>query len=288
MNQPFVEKPMRVSIGCRLRYKLTQPTPLIATLNVHYSRFGDLERADYLVTSPSVTLDSYRDGFGNWCTRMIAPPGDFTLSTDGIFRDQGLPDPISPGAMQHAVERLPHDTLVYLLGSRYCDTDLLSEQAWSLFESTPQGWERVQAICDYVHGAVRFDYMQADATRTASQTLAGGTGVCRDFTHLGIAFCRCMNIPARYCTGYLGDIGVPPVPDPMDFSAWFEVYLGGRWYTFDARHNTPRIGRIVMARGRDATDCAISTSFGTARLITFAVHTDAVADVTTADLMQAA
>jgi transglutaminase-like putative cysteine protease len=280
MNQPFVEKPMRVSIGCRLRYKLTQPTPLIATLNVHYSRFGDLERADYLVTSPSVTLDSYRDGFGNWCTRMIAPPGDFTLSTDGIFRDQGLPDPISPGAMQHAVERLPHDTLVYLLGSRYCDTDLLSEQAWSLFETTPQGWERVQAICDYVHGAVRFDYMQADATRTASQTLAGGTGVCRDFTHLGIAFCRCMNIPARYCTGYLSDMGEPLPHPPGDFAAWMEVYLDNQWWAFDPRNNARRYARILIARGRDAADVPLTQTFGPNTLTDFKVWTEAISGAT--------
>ncbi|MGR3372715.1 transglutaminase family protein [Pseudooceanicola nanhaiensis] len=271
---------MRVSIGCRLRYKLTQPTPLIATLNVHYSRFGDLERADYLVTSPSVTLDSYRDGFGNWCTRMIAPPGDFTLSTDGIFRDQGLPDPISPGAMQHAVERLPHDTLVYLLGSRYCDTDLLSEQAWSLFETTPQGWERVQAICDYVHGAVRFDYMQADATRTASQTLAGGTGVCRDFTHLGIAFCRCMNIPARYCTGYLSDIGEPLPHPPGDFAAWMEVYLDNQWWAFDPRNNARRYARILIARGRDAADVPLTQTFGPNTLTDFKVWTEAISGAT--------
>ncbi|MCU0855405.1 MAG: transglutaminase family protein, partial [Rhodobacteraceae bacterium] len=200
-------KGMRVSIGCRLRCSLPQPTPLIAMLNVHHWRFGDLERADYLITSPSVPRESYRDGFGNWCTRMVAPAGDFTLSTDGIFRDAGLPDPTAPGARRHRVQDLPSETLVYLLGSRYCDTDILSEEAWRLFEGTQPGWERVEAICDYVHGHVMFDYMRASATRTASQTLAGAHGVCRDFAHLAIAFCRCMNIPARYCTGYLSDIG---------------------------------------------------------------------------------
>jgi transglutaminase-like putative cysteine protease len=178
-------------------------------LNVHYSRFGDLERADYLVTQPSVPLESYRDGFGNWCTRMVAPAGDFTLSTDGIFRDCGLPDPVAPDATQAAVQDLPFETLVYLLGSRYCDTDLLSEEAWRRFETTQPGWARVQAICDFVHSAVAFDYMEASATRTASETLAGGKGVCRDFAHLAIALCRCMNIPARYCTGYLSEFGEP-------------------------------------------------------------------------------
>jgi transglutaminase-like putative cysteine protease len=182
----------------------------------------------------------------------------------------------APWAQQIEVQNLPSDVLVYLLGSRYCDTDKLSETAWSLFGGTPMGWGRVQAIVDYVHERIRFDYMCADATRTAWDGFMQRQGVCRDFAHLAVAFCRCMNIPARYCTGYLGDIGIPPVPDPMDFSAWFEVYLDGGWYTFDARHNTPRIGRIVMARGRDATDVAITTNFGYAHLARFDVHTDEV------------
>jgi transglutaminase-like putative cysteine protease len=264
---------MRVSIGCRLRYSLPQPTPLIAMLNVHYSRFGDLERADYLLTSPSVALESYRDGFGNWCTRMVAPAGDFTLSTDGIFRDAGLPDPVSPGAGQHRVQDLPSETLVYLLGSRYCDTDILSAEAWRLFERTPPGWERVQAICDYVHGHVAFDYMQASATRTASQTLAGGHGVCRDFAHLAIAFCRCMNIPTRYCTGYLSDIGEPEPHAPGDFAAWMEVFLDGGWWVFDPRNNTRRTARILVARGRDAADVPLVQTFGANTLTGFEVWT---------------
>ncbi len=264
---------MRVSIGCRLRYSLLQPTPLIAMLNVHYSRFGDLERADYLVTSPSVPLESYRDGFGNWCTRMVAPAGDFTLSTDGIFRDAGLPDPTSPCAQQHRVQDLPSETLVYLLGSRYCDTDILSEEAWRLFQGTPPGWERVQAICDYVHGHVAFDYMRASATRTASQTLAGGEGVCRDFAHLAIAFCRCMNIPARYCTGYLSDIGQPEPHPPGDFAAWMEVFLDGGWWVFDPRNNTSRTARILVARGRDAADVPLAQTFGVNTLTAFEVWT---------------
>ena len=260
-------------IGCRLRYRLTQPTPLIAMLNVHYSRFGDLERADYLVTSPSVPLESYRDGFGNWCTRMVAPAGDFTMSSDGIFRDSGLPDPVAPGAAQHAVQDLPFETLVYLLGSRYCDTDLLSDEAWRLFGSTPLGWARVQAICDFVHSSVSFDYMQASATRTASETLAGRQGVCRDFAHLAIAFCRCMNIPARYCTGYLSDIGEPEPYPPGDFAAWIEVYLDGRWWVFDPRNNSRRMGRILIARGRDAADVPLTQTFGPSILTEFEVWT---------------
>lgn len=264
---------IRMRIGCRLKYRLTQKTPIIALLNVHFSRFGDLERADYLVTSPSVLLESYRDGFGNWCTRMIAPAGDFTLSTDGIFRDGGLADPVAPDAAQLAVQDLPAETLVYLLGSRYCDTDILSDEAWRLFESTPPGWSRVQAICDFVHTTVSFDYMQADATRTASQTLAGRMGVCRDFAHLAIALCRCMNIPARYCTGYLSEFGEPEPHAPDDFAAWMEVFLDGRWWVFDPRNNSRRMGRILVARGRDAADVPLTQTFGPSTLTQFDVWT---------------
>ena len=264
---------LRMRIGCRIGYRLTQPTPMIAILNVHYSRFGDLERADYLATSPSVPLDSYRDGFGNWCTRLVAPAGDFTLRTDGIFRDSGQPDPVAPEAVQHPVQDLPAETLVYLLGSRYCDTDLLSEQAWQMFQTTPPGWERVQAICDFVHGAVAFDYMQASATRTASETLAGAQGVCRDFTHLAITLCRCMNIPARYCTGYLSEFGQPKPHAPDDFAAWMEVFLGGHWWVFDPRNNTRRMGRVLIARGRDASDVPLTHTFGPSILTQFDVWT---------------
>nr|WP_244437670.1 transglutaminase family protein [Roseivivax isoporae] len=272
-SEPRDMPALRIRLGCRLRYRLTQPTPLIAILNVHYSRFGDLERADYLVTTPSVPLESYRDGFGNWCTRMVAPAGEFTLSTDGIFRDGGHPDAVAPDAPQQAVQDLPFETLIYLLGSRYCDTDLLSEEAWRLFENTPQGWARVQAICDYVHTTVAFDYMKASATRTASETLSGRQGVCRDFTHLAIAFCRCMNIPARYCTGYLSELGEPPPHAPDDFAAWMEVFLGGRWWVFDPRNNTRRVGRILIARGRDAADVPLTQTFGPNTLTGFEVWT---------------
>ncbi len=267
---------MRISLGCRLQYNLPQPTQMIAILNVHYSRVGDLERPDYLVTTPSVPIESYRDGFGNWCTRLMAPQGDFTLTTDGIFRDTGLPDPASPGAWQHEVQDIPGEMLVYLLGSRYCDTDILSDEAWRLFQTTEPGWQRVQAICDFVHNHVSFDYMQANSTRTASQTLAEGRGVCRDFTHLAVAFCRCMNIPARYCTGYLSDIGEPLPHAPGDFAAWMEVYLGGQWWVFDPRNNKPKIGRILVARGRDAADVPLTHSFGRNIMTDFKVWTDEI------------
>lgn len=265
---------MLVSLGCRLEYQLPQVTPIIAMLNVHYSRFGDLDRPDYMITSPSVPLQSYRDGFGNWCTRMVAPAGDFALSTDGLFRDTGALDPVSAEAAQHAVQHLPCDTLVYLLGSRYCDTDLLSDEAWRLFEHTGSGWARVQAICDFVHGRVTFGYHHANATRTSSQTLSEGVGVCRDFTHLAISLCRCMNIPARYCTGYLSDIGEAEPHPPGDFAAWMEVFLGGQWWTFDPRNNVPRTARILVARGRDAADVPLTQTFGPNTLTGFRVWTE--------------
>jgi transglutaminase-like putative cysteine protease len=217
--------------------------------------------------------------FGNVCTRIVAPPGRIDISNDFLIEDSGLPDEVASGARQLPVAELPDEVMVYLLGSRYVDTDKLSNLAWSLFGGIGSGWERVQAIVDYVHNHITFGYQFARNDRTASEGHAEQIGVCRDFAHLAVTLCRCMNIPARYCTGYLGDIGVPPDPAPMDFSAWFEVYLDGRWYTFDARHNQPRIGRIVIARGRDAADVAISTSFGTAQLLAFEVITHEVAEV---------
>jgi transglutaminase-like putative cysteine protease len=238
------------------------------------SRTADIIKPDQLRVSPAVPFTRYLDAFGNVCTRLVAPPGQIEIRTDALVADSGLPDVVEPAARQHEVAELPHDALVFLLASRYCETERLMEAAWSRFGNTPLGWARVQAICDFVHSHVRFGYQHARATKTATDVIIERRGVCRDFAHLAITLCRCMNIPARYCTGYLGDIGVPPEPDPMDFSAWFEVYLGGRWYAFDARHNIPRIGRIVMARGRDAADVAFSTTFGPNVLRRFVVHTD--------------
>lgn len=265
---------MRVSFGCRLQFSFPQPTPLIAMLSVHPSRRDALERPDDLRICPRVPQETYLDGFGNRCTRLVAPSGAVSLSTDAILRDAGLPDPVCPGARQHDVQDLPHETLVYLLGSRYCDTDLLSEEAWRLFGATSPGWPRVQAICDFVHRAIAFDYMQADATRTASQALAGGHGVCRDYAHLAIALCRAVNVPARYCTGYLGDIGEPPPHPPGDFAAWMEVYLDGGWWVFDPRNNARRRARILVARGRDAADVPLTQTFGPNTLTGFRVWTD--------------
>jgi transglutaminase-like putative cysteine protease len=229
---------------------------------------------DHLITRPSLPTTAYRDAFGNWCSRIVAPRGEIRLSANAVLNDNGEPDAVAAWAQQHPVQDLPEETLVFLLGSRYCETDLLSEIAWDLFDQSPSGWGRVQAICDFVHQRIAFGYEHARATKTSWEVFHGRTGVCRDFTHLAVALCRCMNIPARYCTGYLSDIGVPPPYAPMDFAAWFEVYLGGRWHTFDARNNTPRIGRVLMARGRDAADVAISNTFGPNTLKGFRVWTD--------------
>ena len=267
---------MKIRVGYELIYDFPQPTPMIMVLGTHFTRASDVIVPDYLTIDPAVPISPYRDVFGNWCSRLVAPAGRVTLSADGLVKDSGQPDVVAPTAPQHALEDLPADTLIYLLGSRYCETDRLSDIAWKLFANSPPGWARVQTICDYVHNHIAFGYEHARADRTASEGHEERVGVCRDFAHLAITLCRCMNIPARYCTGYLGDIGVPKDPAPMDFSAWFEVFLDGQWHTVDARHNQPRIGRILMARGRDATDAAISTAFGTARLLRFEVITEEV------------
>ena len=264
---------MYIRAGYKIAYECDQPATLIAMLTTRPERQADLVTPDILRLTPGAKLRQYRDLFGNTCSRVVMEPGRTVLSSDFLIRDSGEPDPVSPHAIQHAVEDLPDDVLVYLLGSRYCEVDQLTSQAWSLFGSVEPGWSRVQAIVDYAHRRLAFNYGLARPTRTALEAHAEQVGVCRDYAHLAITLCRCMNIPARYCTGYLGDIGIPPVDAPMDFSAWFEVYLGGAWRTFDARHNTPRIGRILLAVGRDATDVAISTSFGVARLVQFDVTT---------------
>jgi transglutaminase-like putative cysteine protease len=267
---------MLIRFGHELVYTCPQPTPMILMLNVHFSRVSDLVEPDHVRTNPSLPLSGYRDSFGNWCTRVVLPVGQTRITGDALIRDTGLYEPVAPYAWQAPVEALPEETLVYLLGSRYCDTERLSDVAWQLFGHAPLGWGRVQTICDFVHRHIRFGYQHARPSKTAFEAWQEGAGVCRDYAHLAIAFCRCMNIPARYCTGYLGDIGVPPVDAPMDFAGWFEAFLDGRWYTFDARNNTPRIGRVLIARGRDAADVAISTSFGPNTLDSFKVWTDEV------------
>ena len=267
---------MQIRIGYELFYECPQPTPMLLMLNVHYTRASDIVVPDYLTTDPFVPMSAYRDSFGNWCTRIVAPRGQIRIASTGVVRDHGNPEPVLRDAWQHPVQDLPEEALVFLLGSRYCETDRLSDAAWQLFGQGPTGWDRVQAVCDFVHNHIVFNYNDARPTRTAWEAFNERRGVCRDYAHLAVAFCRALNIPARYCTGYLGDIGMPPPYGEMDFAGWFEAYLGGAWHTFDARNNMPRIGRILIARGRDATDVAISNTFGPNLLTGFTVWTDEV------------
>jgi transglutaminase-like putative cysteine protease len=277
--QPVHQLPaseVQIRVGFEMVFDCPAPTPMILSLNIHHSHAAQLVQPDILVTQPAVPVTPYRDLFGNWCSRIVAPAGRFVVSTDALVNDAGLPDAYAPWAMQVPVENLPESTLVYLLGSRYCETDQLSDIAWTLFGNGPTGWARVQAICDFVHQHIEFGYHHARRTRTAWEAYNESQGVCRDYAHLAITFCRCMNIPARYCTGYLGDIRIPTIPGPMDFAGWFEAYLGDRWYTFDARNNTPRIGRVLIARGRDACDVALASTFGVNTLTNFKVWADEV------------
>ncbi len=269
---------MRLRLGCRLVCEVQQPTPMILLLNVHYSRASDMEKPDLLITDPSVPIEAYRDLYGNWCSRVVAPAGTFTFSTEGIIRDEGLSDPVDTTAVQHPVERLPGEMLTFLLPSRYCETDLLSDFAWQNFSGEATGWQRVQAVCDFVHNHVTFGYEHSRATRTAAQTMEERVGVCRDFTHLAVTLCRCLNIPARYCTGYVSDIGQQPPYGPMDFAAWMEVYLGDRWWVFDPRNNDIRFGRVLVAQGRDAADVPLTHSFGHHDLSSFEVWIDQLPD----------
>jgi transglutaminase-like putative cysteine protease len=264
---------MLIQIGYELVFNCAQETPMILMVNVHYTRASDMVTPDHLTTDPETPSKAYRDGFGNWCTRIVAPTGMICLRGNGVVRDSAQADVLTPSAQQHLLQDLPEETLVFLLGSRYCETDLLSNEAWWRFGQSAPGWARVQAICDFVHNHIAFDYQKARPTRTAWEAFNEGVGVCRDYTHLAVAFCRCMNIPARYCTGYLGDMGTLPPYGVPDFAAWFEVYLGGKWHTFDARNNVPRIGRVLIARGRDASDVAIATTFGQNTLERFKVWT---------------
>jgi transglutaminase-like putative cysteine protease len=275
---------MQIAYGYRIDMVCDHRTPVITMLDVHPDRAGDrvtLDLPQVTALATGETLDAsmiYTDQFGNLCRRIMAPAGGFSIRADGVIRDSGLPDQADLLAEHVPPERLPHETLVYLLGSRYCETDLLVQEAWSRFGHIAGGHAKVKAICDFTHGHIRFDYNSARSTRSAHDAFREGVGVCRDYAHLALTLCRCLNIPARYCTGYLGEIGVPPDPNPGDFSGWFEAFVGGRWWTFDARHNKARIGRIVMARGRDATDVPILNSFGAHVLQHFEVITYALPD----------
>jgi transglutaminase-like putative cysteine protease len=265
---------MRIRAGFQITYDCPAPTPMILGLSVHPTRRDDLVTPDWLKTDPHLEVRQYLDGFGNIYSRILAPAGRTVLSADFVISDDGRPRPVMSDAVQHPVEHLPDDTLVFLLPSRYCETDRMSDLAWSLFGQTKPGWHRVQAIVEHVHNHIQFGYEHARPTKGAFEAHTEAQGVCRDFAHLAITFCRAMNIPARYCTGYLSDIGVPPPLAVMDFCAWMEVYLSGRWFLFDPRNNQPRIGHILMARGRDAADVPLVHNFGAAHMADFQVRCD--------------
>ncbi|HEY6768780.1 MAG TPA: transglutaminase family protein [Candidatus Sulfotelmatobacter sp.] len=267
---------MFIRLGYDIEFETTAEVPTVTLLHVHPSRKKDLREPDELQTDPILNLEDFEDTFGNRSCRLVLPSGKVRFHSSTLIKDSGEPDPQGFDASAIPIERLPFDVLLYLTNSRYCEVDLLSNTAYELFGNTLRGWPAVRAVCDWVHSKVTFGYHFASPARTALGVYTERVGVCRDFQHLAITFCRALNIPARYATGYLGDIGVPISPDPMDFSAWFEVYLGDRWWTCDARHNAPRIGRVLMATGRDATDCAITTSFGRAKLLKFQVISDEV------------
>lgn len=266
---------MLIRAGFEIAFESPEPAAMVLMLFLHPSRAPTVRKPEWLDVEPPVAMAEYIDGYGNRCSRIVAPAGRLLLRNDFVVEDSGLPDLQVPNAPQHNVQDLPDHVLLFLLASRYCEVDSeLKDVCWKLFGRFVPGWPRVQAICDFVQQHIRFDYMQARVNRTALEAYRERMGVCRDYTHLAITFCRALNIPARYCTGYLGDIGVPAAPYPMDFSAWFEAYLGGQWFAFDARNNLPRIGRILMARGRDAADVALTTTFGVNQLRLFKVWTE--------------
>jgi transglutaminase-like putative cysteine protease len=273
---------MLIRLGYDVIFDTPVPVPIVALLKVHPSRVNDLREPDELNLEPTTATDCYFDSFGNNCCRFLAAAGQIRLSSSTLIYDTGEPDPVSPSAREIPVQDLPSDVLRYLLNSRYCEVDRMSNIAAELFGDIAPGWNRVQTVCQWVHEKVTFGYQYANAMKTALDVFADRCGVCRDFQHLAVTMCRALNIPARYATGYLGDIGVPASPMPMDFSAWFEVYLEDRWWTFDARHNQPRVGRVLMAVGRDASDVALTTSFGTANLRHFSVITEEVPERETA------
>jgi transglutaminase-like putative cysteine protease len=265
---------MLIRLGYDLRFELPAPTAMVALLHVHPSRDRDLREPDILLTEPKLPVAEYIDSFGNRCSRIFAPAGALRLHGSTLIVGPDEVDEIDPSAEEMPVQDLPHEVLKFLLNSRYCEVDRLSAVALDLFGGLHRGFSRVQAVVAYVNRIVQFNYMAARPTKTALDVFTERTGVCRDFQHLAITFCRALNIPARYATGYLGDFDVIVAPAPMDFSAWFEVYLSGRWWTMDARHNCQRLGRVLMATGRDASDVALTTSFGVANLTHFFVVSD--------------
>jgi transglutaminase-like putative cysteine protease len=267
---------MMLRLGYDIQFEIPSPVAMVALLNVHPSRAADLRAPDELRVEPGTQAESFMDSFGNRCTRFVAQQGSLRLSNSTLLQDPGFADQVNYNARELPVQELPNHILSYLLNSRYCEVDRFSMIASELFGGVSPGWGRVQAICDWVHTKVSFGYQYARPTKTALDVFSERFGVCRDFQHLAVTLCRALHIPARYAAGYLGDIRVPAAASPMDFSAWFEVYLEDRWWTFDARHNCPRHGRVLMATGRDASDVAITTSFGMANLTNFTVISEEV------------
>ncbi|MFC4455021.1 transglutaminase family protein [Deinococcus sonorensis] len=268
---------LRVRAGFEFEFELSYATPMLFVVEPR-DRPGQRIVAQRRELSPDLPLaqtSSYMDAFGNVVWRVLAPPGRLRITHDLLADVPSRRDPVLSGLPGTPVERLPDELLQYLLPSRYVDSDLLTPEAWQRFGSVPAGWMQVQAICDHLHGTLRYGAGSTSAT-TASQAYQSGVAVCRDFAHLGVAYCRALNIPARYVCGYLPDVGVPQDGRPMDFHAWFEAWVDGAWRTFDARHNVPRAGRVLIATGRDASDTAFNTAFGNARLVHMRVWADEV------------
>ena len=266
---------MRIRVGCEFLFDAAVPVPTVVLVRARQDGGVMVEREMWHV-QPNASFSDLVDMYGNHARRVVIGAGKASLRYDAEVTTSAALDEVSPVAVQHRVEDLPGEILIYTLASRYCLSDVLSDAAVNLFGTTPLGWERVQAVCDWVHDNVRFDYAATRPDATSIDVFEARVGVCRDFAHLAISFCRALNIPARYVFGYLPDIGVAPLPEPMDFCAWMEVYLGGRWWTFDPRNNASRIGRVVIARGRDAMDVAMVTSYGKLLLEQMTVWADEI------------
>jgi transglutaminase-like putative cysteine protease len=267
---------MRVRIGCEFGWETTAPVPMFMLVRPRMDAEHIAVYESQWIEPSEIPLREYHDMFGNICWRFVAPAGLTTVRYDAVVEIPETADPVVPDALLHAVEDLPDEAIVFTLPSRYIESDQLLDGAWKLFGDTPPTWARIQAVCDWVHHNITFRNGSSTPSTTALDIYRQRAGVCRDFALLAVAFCRALNIPARYTFGYLPDIAIEPPDVPMDFHTWFEAYVGGRWYTFDARHNTPRIGRVVIGRGRDAVDCALSTAFGAAKLAKFVVWSDEI------------
>ncbi|HSH61638.1 MAG TPA: transglutaminase family protein [Acidimicrobiales bacterium] len=252
---------MRLRVGCEFTFESIGPTPSVWQVR---ARPDDEHRilSEELEVPAGASSTSYRDGYGNVCDRLVLGEGSNRVRYDATLEVKDTPDEVDPGTPQVPVEDLPDDTLLFLLPSRFCLSDVLHGRAWELFGDGPAGAAKVQAVCDWVHDHIEYAPGSTDPLTTAVQVVESGTGVCRDYAQVGVTFCRSLNIPARYVSGYLPNINASVPEDPMDFCSWFEAYLGGGWWTFDPRNNEPRVGRVVIGRGRDAADVAMVTSFG--------------------------